>query len=60
MPESLPGGLDMSWEEREAAGVNHSGVHTDFMVGSAEVDAFGVAQDGAEVPILRRGAWVLD
>jgi aminopeptidase len=60
MPESLPHGPDMSWEEREAAGINHSGVHTDFMVGSAEVDAFGVERDGTEVPILQRGAWVLD
>jgi aminopeptidase len=59
MPESLPRGPDMSWEEREAAGINHSGVHTDFMVGSAEVDAFGVERDGTEVPILQRGAWVL-
>ena len=59
MPESLPRGPDMSWEEREAAGINHSGVHTDFMVGSAEVDAFGVERDGTEVPIVQRGAWVL-
>jgi aminopeptidase len=59
MPESLPRGPEMSWEEREAAGINHSGVHTDFMVGSAEVDAFGVERDGTEVPILQRGAWVL-
>jgi aminopeptidase len=60
MPESLPGGLEMSWEEREAAGINHSGVHTDFMVGGAEVNAFGIERDGTEVPILQRGAWVLD
>jgi hypothetical protein len=29
------------------------------MVGSAEVNAFGVERDGTEVPILQRGAWVL-
>jgi aminopeptidase len=59
MPESLPGGADMSWDEREAQGMNHSSVHTDFMVGSAEVDAHGVERDGTEVPILRGGEWVL-
>jgi aminopeptidase len=60
LPESLAGGTEMSWEEREAAGINHSSVHTDFMVGSSEVDAFGIERNGTEVPILRGGAWVLD
>jgi leucyl aminopeptidase (aminopeptidase T) len=34
-------------------------VHTDFMVGSIEVDAQGVERDGTEVPILCGGEWVL-
>jgi aminopeptidase len=59
LPEALAGGVDMSWEDREAAGINHSSVHTDFMVGSGRVDAYGVESDGTEVPILQRGAWVL-
>jgi aminopeptidase len=59
LPESLPGGPDMSWEEREAHGVNHSSVHIDFMVGSPEVDAHGVERDGTKVPILLGGEWVL-
>jgi aminopeptidase len=60
LPESMAGGTEMSWEERKAAGINHSTVHTDFMVGSNEVDAFGVEKDGTEVPILQRGTWVLE
>ena len=45
--------------ERHAAGINHSTVHTDFMIGSPEVDVNGVAGDGGEVPILKDGDWVL-
>jgi aminopeptidase len=46
-------------EERHARGVNHSGVHTDFMIGSDELNVWGVKQDGTEVLILDRGDWVL-
>ena len=41
------------------AGVNVSAVHTDFMVGGAEVDVDGIASTGSETPILRDNAWVL-
>jgi aminopeptidase len=51
------GGL--SPEERHARGVNNSSIHTDFMIGSGELDVFGVSGDGGETPILRHGAWVL-
>ena len=42
-----------------ADGVNHSSVHTDFMIGSTELDVAGVDRQGDETPILRRGEWVL-
>ncbi len=38
---------------------NVSAIHVDFMVGSDEVDVTGVTRDGAEVPLLRGGAWVI-
>lgn len=41
--------------DRERA--NRSQIHVDFMVGSSEVDVTGVRGDGAEVPLLREGAW---
>ncbi len=59
LPEALPGGGDMSWEEREAAGVNHSAVHIDFMVGSPEVDVDGIEHGGTAVPVMRGGEWAL-
>jgi aminopeptidase len=59
LPEALPGGAGMSWDEREAAGVNHSAVHIDFMIGSPEVEVDGIESGGAAVPIMRGGEWIL-
>jgi aminopeptidase len=36
---------------------NQSAIHVDFMIGSDQVDVTGVTADGAEVPLLRGGAW---
>ena len=44
---------DLSPEQRHERGVNHSSIHTDFMIGSNELDVAGVTTDGEEVPILR-------
>ena len=51
---------DRSVEDAHAAGMNESDTHTDFMVGSPELEVDGVAADGTEVPILRNGLWVLE
>jgi aminopeptidase len=47
-------------DERHARGVNHSSIHTDFMIGSNDVEVDGVTGAGEAVPILRAGDWVLD
>jgi aminopeptidase len=49
----------MTREELLELGCNDSTVHTDFMIGSPEVDVDGVEPGGAVVPILRSGDWQL-
>jgi aminopeptidase len=40
------------WDE-----INESQIHIDFMIGSPEVDVFGVDPDGNETPVLAGGDW---
>ena len=42
-------------EQHEAAGLNDSATHTDFMVGGPEVEIDGVEPGGAAVAMLRGG-----
>ena len=39
--------------------INQSAIHVDFMVGSDDVDVFGVTAVGDEVPVLAGGTWQL-
>jgi aminopeptidase len=50
---------DLPEEARATAGLNESATHTDFMVGSPEVEIDGVEPGGAQVPLLRDGVWQL-
>ena len=57
---ALPWALDHVPEDQHvAAGLNQSATHTDFMVGSPEVEIDGVEAGGAAVPLLREGIWQL-
>ncbi len=58
-PNCLEGGLGMTDEERAAAGLNTSAVHTDVVIGGPGVDVDGLHADGSTVPIIREDAWAL-
>ena len=57
--QALPWAHDLAPDERVERGVNHSSIHTDFMIGSNELEVDGVTADGEAVPILRNGDWQL-
>jgi aminopeptidase len=46
-------------EQQQAAGLNESQTHVDFMIGSPEVEVDGVEAGGTTVPLLRDGTWQL-
>ncbi len=54
---NLEGGKSMSRDELNKHGLNASFAHEDFMVGSAEMDIFGVTTDGKEEQIFAKGNW---
>lgn len=54
---SLQGGTEMTREELNAAGLNESDTHVDFMIGSDEMDIDGLKEDGTSVPVFRNGTW---
>ncbi|MBW4080542.1 aminopeptidase [Paenibacillus sp. S150] len=53
----LEGGKDMSKEELIARGLNTSVAHVDFMIGSPEMDIYGIANDGTREPVFLKGNW---
>lgn len=52
------GGEAMDSAEIARRGGNESAIHIDWMIGSAQIDVDGITQEGASVPVMRRGAWV--
>jgi len=58
-PMAVPNGLEMTKEEREKLGVNASLLHTDFMIGGAEVEVTAYDSDGNSTPIIREGVFVI-
>lgn len=58
--DTIVGGTEMTDEEFQAHGGNKSLIHTDFMIGSAELDIDGIREDGPREPIMRKGEWAFD
>jgi aminopeptidase len=53
---ALGEGLDFAVGEADPR-INRSELHIDFMIGSNDVAVTGIDRGGAEVPLLRGGAW---
>ncbi len=56
-PECLEGGLEMDSKALLAHGINQSATHVDFMIGSDDMNIWGVDKDGKETPIFVNGQW---
>ena len=46
-----------SYEELKNMGVNDSGIHVDFMIGSKDLSITGYTRDGKKVAIFKNGNW---
>lgn len=58
-PSCIEGGTQMHRDQQEAAGLNYSLTHVDFMVGSADLSIIGVDGDGHQTPIFVNGDWAI-
>ena len=58
-PECIEGGQDMSQEELQAHGLNHSIQHCDFMIGTADLSIIGTTHEGEEIPVFVNGNFAL-
>ena len=56
-PECLAGGVDMDKDTLMAHGVNQSATHVDFMIGSDDMNIWGISKDGTETPLFVNGQW---
>ena len=56
----IEGGENLSEEEFHAVGGNTSSVHSDFMIGSPEMDVDGLTGSGSMEPLMRSGEWAFD
>ncbi|MNJ43019.1 Aminopeptidase 2 [compost metagenome] len=56
---TLEGGTSMSQEQLREAGINDSLVHVDFMIGSAEMDIYGITADGKQEQLFSKGNWAI-
>ncbi len=59
-PTTIENGTNMTDAQLQAAGANTSRVHTDWMIGSPEIDVDGILPDGSRMALLRAGGWAFE
>ncbi|GAA0467061.1 aminopeptidase [Alkalibacillus silvisoli] len=58
-PTNVEGGEKLDDNQLKEKGINTSLIHEDFMVGSAELNVYGVTKDGEKEPIIKEGEWAI-
>lgn len=58
-PGTIEGGTKMSQDELSALGVNHSVIHEDVMIGSADMSIKGYDKQGKEFILFENGEWAI-
>jgi aminopeptidase len=56
---AVRGAEGLAPDELRARGINHSAIHTDFMIGGPEIAVDGLQRDGKEINIIRDNRWLL-
>lgn len=56
---AVEGAGSLSKDDLEKIGVNQSYGHTDFMIGSPNLDIDGETEDGEMIPLFRKGNWAI-
>ena len=57
--ECVKGGGEMTKEQLNAAGLNTSMTHVDYMIGTPDLNIMGKTRDGREVPIFVNGNFTI-
>lgn len=57
--DCIKGGTSMTSSELDDVSCNQSLVHTDFMIGGAQVDVYGITGDGQEELVIRKGEFTI-
>lgn len=57
---TMKGGAEMSEKDFGKRGGNYSLIHTDFMIGSDQMDIDGILADGTREPVMRKGEWAFE
>ena len=58
-PTTVIGGDKLTKKELESLGVNDSIEHVDFMIGTDDLEVFGIDEKGNETPIILNGDFVI-